>query len=446
MIAIVWSLIIVSVVSPYFPRGNKATVVQSTSDFDVYLNDTLKEMDINTTANQSTTFSTIKCSDAFFANNGVCLPRCDKWKQYPEDISKAVDAIVITSSAARVVFGTIALVASCVNWRKMFAFPAVLIIHMNVAVMSLAIPTLVSISDRSALFCSSLSLFDAMNKPTPFCSFSAIYYYFVLHNCFCWFCHVTTLFWQIMFPFHARTCKITCVMTGIGTSLLIITIAELIKRRGVREQIMKLSSVGITADKKIFIVLCYFVCFCSAYFAASSVNSNVNVELASHIKTYFACEANGYNSNRTCNAEKMAYEALTYPGIKLPKAKLASRIKNTEELYRDKFSSFNPIQSQGSKWWKGQYETVGILGDISTTTLYQSETLKDQGGDRSQVVEQPGTMKKHGEVKQTEVVLCQAKLKIGRISCIDGLQFCYTDPFGGLVTAKLLPLKLRGTR
>ena len=51
-------------------------------------------------------------------------------------------------------------------------------------------------------------------------------------------------------------------------------------------------------------------------------------------------------------------------------------------------------------------------------------------------------MKKHGEVKQTEVVLCQAKLKIGRIYCIDGLQFCYTDPFGGLVTAKLLPLKL----
>ena len=80
---------------------------------------------------------------------------------------------------------------------------------------------------------------------------------------------------------------------------------------------MKLSSVGITADKKIIIVLCYFVCFCSAYFAASSVNSNVNVELASHIKTYFACEANGYNSNRTCNAEKMAYEALTYPGISM---------------------------------------------------------------------------------------------------------------------------------
>ena len=37
-----------------------------------------------------------------------------------------------------------------------------------------AIPTLVSISDRSALFCSSLSLFDAMNKPTPFCSFSGM--------------------------------------------------------------------------------------------------------------------------------------------------------------------------------------------------------------------------------------------------------------------------------
>ena len=70
-------------------------------------------------ANQSSEFSTMNCSDAFFANNGVCLPRCDRWKQYSEDVSKAMDAVIIVSSAARVVFGTIALVASCVNWRKM---------------------------------------------------------------------------------------------------------------------------------------------------------------------------------------------------------------------------------------------------------------------------------------------------------------------------------------
>ena len=35
-----------------------------------------------------------------------------------------------------------------------------------------------------------------------------IYLYFILHICFCWFCHIVTFFWQIVFPFHARTYKI----------------------------------------------------------------------------------------------------------------------------------------------------------------------------------------------------------------------------------------------
>ena len=75
------------------------------------------------------------------------------------------------------------------------------------------------------------------------------------------------------------------------------------------------TNVGITADKKILIVLCYYVCFAFAFFANSSVNSNVNVELVSHVKKYFACEANGYNWEQTCNTEKLAYEALSYSGI-----------------------------------------------------------------------------------------------------------------------------------
>ena len=88
----------------------------------VCMNTVLTATEMITTArisNQSTTLSTINCSDAFYASNGVCLPRCDKWKQYPEDISKALDVVVIISSAVRVMFGIIALVASCVNWRRM---------------------------------------------------------------------------------------------------------------------------------------------------------------------------------------------------------------------------------------------------------------------------------------------------------------------------------------
>ena len=74
------------------------------------------------------------------------------------------------------------------------------------------------------------------------------------------------------------------------------------------------TNVGIAADKKILIVLCYYVCFSFVFLADSYVNSNVNAELVSHVKKYFACEANGYNWEQTCNAEKLAYEALSYSG------------------------------------------------------------------------------------------------------------------------------------
>ena len=130
------------------------------------------------------------------------------------------------------------------------------------------------------------------------------------------------------------------VKTIIGISLLIIIIAELIKvtktllpayfyvhnihhlfnlqRRGIKERSMRPNTganVGIAADKKILIVLCYYICFNFAFFANSSVNSNVNAELVSHVKKYFDCEANGYNWEQTCSAEKMAYEALSYSGV-----------------------------------------------------------------------------------------------------------------------------------
>ena len=90
------------------------------------------------------------------------------------------------------------------------------------------------------------------------------------------------------------------------------------QRRGIKEQLQNAKSgenVGITADKKVLFVLCYFVSFCSVYFASNSVNSNVNAQFAALVGKYFACEANGYDFNGTCTSLKMAYEALTYPEI-----------------------------------------------------------------------------------------------------------------------------------
>ena len=37
-----------------------------------------------------------------------------------------------------------------------------------------------------------------------------------------------------------------------------------------------------------------------------------------------------------------------------------------------------------------------------------------------------------GEMRQTEFVLSQAELKIGRGACIDGFQVCWSELFAGL--------------
>ena len=61
----------------------------------------------------------INCSEAFFLSNGTCLPRCDKWTVNSKYVSTAIVVIVGVSSALRVIFSIISLVASCIKWKQM---------------------------------------------------------------------------------------------------------------------------------------------------------------------------------------------------------------------------------------------------------------------------------------------------------------------------------------
>ena len=64
---------------------------------------------------------------------------------------------------------------------------------------------LISFTDKTALFCSSRNLIEALDKPTAFCSFiGSVYYYTIIHLSILWLCHAFILFWKIKFPFHAR--------------------------------------------------------------------------------------------------------------------------------------------------------------------------------------------------------------------------------------------------
>ena len=75
------------------------------------------------------------------------------------------------------------------------------------------------------------------------------------------------------------------------------------------------TNVGVSANTKVLIFLGYFVFLHSTYTATVGAYSNakLNAELGARVAKYFACEANGYDLNRTCSSERMAYEALTHP-------------------------------------------------------------------------------------------------------------------------------------
>ena len=61
----------------------------------------------------------INCTEPFYFSNGTCLPLCDKWKQYSNEKSAAIDVITILSALSGFTFGSITLVVSCIGRRKM---------------------------------------------------------------------------------------------------------------------------------------------------------------------------------------------------------------------------------------------------------------------------------------------------------------------------------------
>ena len=88
----------------------------------------------------------------------------------------------------------------------------------------IAILVIIVSIDRNSLLCSSTSLIDSINNPTPFCTLSGLiilhYYTYLilaiigalLHYCIVnlvlwWFFHVIIFFHKVAFPFHANRMK-----------------------------------------------------------------------------------------------------------------------------------------------------------------------------------------------------------------------------------------------
>eukprot|EP00731_Ephydatia_muelleri_P026481 Em0018g581a len=357
------------------------------------VNATVAVQNTTTMAPNSTHLS---CRDSFFLLNGSCHPMCNKWKQYSSDaISNSIDAIVIISAAAGLAMGIVVVICSAVKRRTMFAFPSVIIPYMAMTSVGFAAFILISLMDREALFCSSQDLLEAMKTPTAFCSFiGSVYYYALLQLAIWWICHVAALFWKVKFPFHAKAFSnvkfvhimvvvaalllpvapvISAFVTGgftigsfppllcvtkngnaiyftlilpislivaIGTTLLIIILATILKRSNFMEQ--HGNQTMRTAERKIFLILCYYVVLASVALAAFSINTATGKLFVQNVINYFACEAGGIK--QICDSQRKEFESFINPGVNMVTYILLGALPSVNLAYIVNFNKLLCVQ------------------------------------------------------------------------------------------------------
>lgn len=311
----------------------------------------------------------INCTEPFFFSNGTCLPQCDKWKQYSDEKSSAIDLIAILSSLTSLVFGSIILVLSTIHRQKMFIFPAVIVVYMTINTTLFSSLILISFINPKMLFCSSENLIEAVKNPTPYCAFvGSMYYYSLLQLSVLWLCHVITVFLKIVFPFQAKLIQsrnksihVVVVLIGLGfplitvivsfatggfiidhfppllcisvsseaayytlalpisviiatgTSLLAFVMVTIIKHMRTAKRQSGQRGIPRIAEIKIFIVLCYYIIIGSVCLAAFTLNATTADNFIIKLYQYFACKSSG--DQNLCNLERSAYELFTNPEI-----------------------------------------------------------------------------------------------------------------------------------
>ena len=62
---------------------------------------------------------TVACRYDFIEQNGTCWPRCDQWKQDPDNISKASDIIEIISASIGISIAFVSLGFTIYEYRTL---------------------------------------------------------------------------------------------------------------------------------------------------------------------------------------------------------------------------------------------------------------------------------------------------------------------------------------
>lgn len=328
------------------------------------------EINLNSTSSAP---SNIQCRDEFFIKNDTCIPRCDSWEQDPHSVAVALDIVELVGAVVSIL-GTIALVAvSCVRWRSMFTFPAVLMVYMTVSLSVLAVFIVLGFSARDELYCGGsreTSVLDTISTPTPFCTINGVaLQYIMLNMALWWIFHVSIIFWSIMFPIHHRTYSrhkklihISLVIAGLlipipgtiaglakdgygpnkfppllcstkdsnimyysvlfptnvivvaGLTMIMTMLWKVYKLNASHSKQLKNSSSFhvSTAEKKLLFVFTYYTIFVLVVLIYFALFTGEQENLSNAAKVYFLCEAPGHNPESPCPQD---YEQFSYPGL-----------------------------------------------------------------------------------------------------------------------------------
>ena len=66
--------------------------------------------------------STVRvCSEGFYIseNTGLCVPECGVWEEFPKGFIIGFDAVVILSTSVNILSSTVALIISCISYKRM---------------------------------------------------------------------------------------------------------------------------------------------------------------------------------------------------------------------------------------------------------------------------------------------------------------------------------------
>ncbi|XP_019854876.1 PREDICTED: uncharacterized protein LOC109583830 [Amphimedon queenslandica] len=147
----------------------------------------------------------IVCREDFVKTNLICEPRCDSFEQ-----SSHLDALImiyseVFATSMGLIFCVIAIIAAVKEYKTSLVYPSVLVFYQVIDMTALVIVLIITAIDRYGLYCSSVSLLETLNNPTPFCKFSGVVFHYVIVNmALWWFFHVAMFFHKVFFPFQAN--------------------------------------------------------------------------------------------------------------------------------------------------------------------------------------------------------------------------------------------------